>query len=237
MQNHFEAASSKTARGALLRRYGYGVPDLGRALKSTRNDLTLIIEDELQPFCLENSRVKTKEMKFHKLPWPSENLKILGEAKIELKITLSYFIEPNPGERGWAYRHRYPSHGLRFKVKDSLETDNDFRRRINEAVREEEEDRRSSSHSDDNNWFLGPNTRDGGSLHSDIWYGTAAELAPKDAIAVYPVGGWWKEKKYLDRYDQMAPYSMIVSIRVPEVEVDIYTPVYNLVSTSVAVET
>lgn len=237
MQNHFEAASSKTARGALLRRYGYGVPDLERALKSTRNDLTLIIEDELQPFCLENSRLKTKEMKFHKLPWPSEKLEILGEAKIELKITLSYFIEPNPGERGWAYRHRYPSHGLRFKVKDSLETDNDFRWRINQAVREEEEDRRSSRGSDDNNWFLGPNTRDGGSIHSDIWHSTAVELAQKDAIAVYPVGGWWKEKKYLDRYDQMAPYSMIVSIRVPEVEVDIYTPVYNLVTTSVAVET
>ncbi len=237
MQNHFEAASSKTARGALLRRYGYGVPDLGRALKSTRNDLTLIIEDELQPFCLENRRVKTKEMKFHKLPWPSEKLEILGEAKIELKITLSYFIEPNPGERGWAYRHRYPSHGLRFKVKDSLETEDDFRWRINQAVREEEEDKRISSRSDDHNWFLGPNTRDGGSIHSDIWHGTAVELAQKDAIAVYPVGGWWKEKKYLDRYDRMAPYSMIVSIRVPEVEVDIYTPVYNLVSTSVAVET
>lgn len=35
---------------ALLRRYGYGVPDLGRALRSARNDLTLLVEDELQPF-------------------------------------------------------------------------------------------------------------------------------------------------------------------------------------------
>jgi hypothetical protein len=70
------------------------------------------------------------------------------------------------------------------QVKDSLETDNDFRWRINEAVREEEEDRRSSSRSDDNNWFLGPNTRDGGSIHSDIWHGTAVELAQKDAVAI-----------------------------------------------------
>src|SRR5262249_17067484 len=35
---------------ALVRRYGYGVPDLNRALLSTRNDLTLMVEDELQPF-------------------------------------------------------------------------------------------------------------------------------------------------------------------------------------------
>ena len=148
-----------------------------------------------------------------------------------------YFIEPNPGERGWAYRHRYPSHGLRFKVKDSLETEDDFKWRINQALREEEQDRRSSSGSDDNNWFLGPNTRDGGSIHCDIWHGNAVELAQKDAIAVYPVGGWWKEKKYLDRYDNMAFYSLIISIRVPGVEVDIYTPVSNLVSTSIASET
>ncbi|MGY2990287.1 hypothetical protein ACVI1K_007634 [Bradyrhizobium sp. USDA 4508] len=35
---------------ALVRRYGYGVPDIGRALLSTVNDLTLIVEDQLQPF-------------------------------------------------------------------------------------------------------------------------------------------------------------------------------------------
>ena len=237
MQNHFKVASSKTARRTLLRRYGYGVPDLRRALQSASNDLTLIIEDELQPFYLEANLVKTKEMKLHKLPWPSEELEKLGEEKVELKITLSYFIEPNPGERGWAYRHRYASHGLRFKVKGSLETDDDFKWRINQATREEEEGRTISPMSDENNWFLGPNTRDSGSIHSDIWHGNAVELAQKDAIAVYPVGGWWKEKKYLNRWNQIALYSLIISIRVPEVEADIYTPVSNIVSTSIAIDT
>jgi Subtilase family len=41
---------AKTQIQSLVRRYGYGVPDLGRALLSTRNDLTLIVEDELRPF-------------------------------------------------------------------------------------------------------------------------------------------------------------------------------------------
>ncbi|QIZ71674.1 S8 family peptidase [Oxynema aestuarii] len=236
MQKHFNGASSKTSRCNLVRRYGYGVPDLGRALQSAKNDLTLIIEDEIQPFYLEVNSVKLKEMKLHQLPWPQEKLEELGEANVELKITLSYFIEPNPGERGWAYRHRYASHGLRFQVKGSLESDRDFRWRINQAVREEEEDNPVSNHSDNEKWFLGPKARDVGSIHSDVWYGTAVELAQKDAIAVYPVGGWWKEKKYLDRYEAISSYSLIVSIRVPEVDVDIYTPVYNLVSTVVPID-
>ena len=237
MRTHFVSAFSKTARRKLMRRYGYGVPDLGRALQSASNDLTLIAEDELQPFRLDRlgGKVKTKDMNLHKLPWPSEELERLGEANVELKITLSYFVQPNPGERGWAYRHRYASHGLRFKVKGSLETDDDFKWRINEAVREEEQKRTTSA--SEESWFLGPKTRDCGSIHCDIWKGTAVELSQKDAIAVYPVGGWWKEKKYLERYNQVSHYTLIVSIRVLGIDVDIYTPVSNLVSTSIAINT
>lgn len=236
MQAHFIATSSKRERGNFLRRYGYGVPDLDRAIKSANNDLTLIIEDKIQPFHVQKSQVTMKEMKIHKLPLPKEILEELGEATIELKITLSYFIEPNPGERGWAYRHRYPSHGFRFQVKDSLETDERFRKRINLAAREKEEDLSGNRQSDNNKWFLGPHARDFGSIHSDIWQGTAVELAAKDAIAVYPVGGWWKEKKYLNRYNAIAYYSLLVSIRVPGVEVDIYTPISNLVSLTVPLD-
>jgi hypothetical protein len=50
------------------------------------------------------------------------------------------------------------------------------------------------------------------------------------------VGGWWKEKKYLERYNEVSHYSLIVSIRVPGVDVDIYTPVANLVSISVPMD-
>lgn len=230
---HFNGAPNKTAKRALVRRYGYGVPDLDRALRSARNNLTLIAEDELQPFYLDGS-VKTKDMALHSLPWPSEQLEQLGEAEVKLRVTLSYFIEPNPGERGWAYKHRYASHGLRFEVKRSLESIDDFKWRINKAVRDEEEDRRISDSSEEEKWFLGPNTRNNGSLHSDIWEGTAAELSQKDAITVYPIGGWWKEKRYLQRYERSIHYSLIISISVPEVEVDIYTPVANQVGITVA---
>lgn len=232
MRAHFDSASNKTAKRALVRRYGYGVPDLDRALRSARNNLTLIAEDVLQPFYF-NGTVKTKDMALHSLPWPSEQLEQLGGADVKLKVTLSYFIEPNPGERGWAYKHRYASHGLRFEVKRSLESIDEFKWRINKAVREEEEERRNSDSSEEEKWFLGPNTRNNGSLHSDIWEGTAADLSQKDAIAVYPIGGWWKEKRYLQRYEQSVHYSLIISISVPEVEVDIYTPVANQVGITI----
>ncbi|TIV62560.1 MAG: hypothetical protein E5V89_33120, partial [Mesorhizobium sp.] len=125
---------------ALVRRYGYGVPDLGRALLSTVNDLTLIVEDELQPFQREGgAAAKTRDMKLHRLPWPKEQLAALGAAQVELRVTLSYFIEPNPDERGWTRRHRYASHGLRFRVKSATETVDEFRARINQAARDEEE--------------------------------------------------------------------------------------------------
>ncbi|MDJ0729265.1 MAG: S8 family peptidase [Crocosphaera sp.] len=230
MKEYFTSASSQKQKAYIIRRYGYGVPDLERALRSANNDLTLIIEDQVKPFVKVKSNVKTNDMNFHELPWPTEELEKLGETNVELKVTLSYFIEPNPGERGWTRKHRYASHGLRFEVKRPLETNTQFQKRINKAMREEEETSSNSRQSD--NWFLGANLRNKGSLHSDRWTGTAVDLAERKMIGVFPVGGWWKEKGYLERYDQTVRYSLIITIRVPEIECDIYTPVSNEIEVS-----
>jgi len=210
----------------LLRRYGYGVPNLERALLSSKNDLTMICEDKLQPFHRENSQVKTKEMNLHILPWPTQELENLREAKVEMRVTLSYFIEPNPGERGWENKHSYTSYGLRLAVKRSTETLADFRKRINKQE-QETEGNVTSSGSEDSGWFLGPKTWNrGGSIHSDIWKGTAAELAQKDSIGIYPVSGWWKYNPRWEGWNKIARYALIVSIRVvDEVEADLYTPI------------
>lgn len=237
MKEFFQSVDNKKTKILpFLKRYGYGVPDLNRALRSANNDLTLIIEDDLQPFCLDDkNNIKTRYMKFHGLPWPSEKLEELGEADVELKVTLSYFIEPNPGERGWGRRHQYASHGLRFEVKRPSENDDDFRRRVNKAATDEEEKSSNSNRNDNDNWFLGKRNRDRGSIHSDIWYGSAADLAQRGAIAVYPVGGWWKENKTLERWNESVRYSIVVSIRVPSVDVDIYTPVANLIEVPIPI--
>jgi hypothetical protein len=70
---------NKTQLQALVRRYGYGVPSLSRAILSANNDLTLMIEDDIRPFQREGrASVKTRDMKLHRLPWPREQLLELG---------------------------------------------------------------------------------------------------------------------------------------------------------------
>ncbi|QLE56962.1 S8 family peptidase [Nostoc sp. TCL26-01] len=219
--------SQKEKVSTLLRRYGYGVPSLERALFSSQNDLTMICEDQFQPFHKDGGKgsVKTKEMNLHILPWPTQELENLREAKVEMRVTLSYFIEPNPGERGWQNKHSYASYGLRFAIKRSEETLDSFRQRINKEARETEENI-TSTRSGDSGWFLGIKTWNRGSIHSDIWQGTAAELAQKDSIGIYPVSGWWKYNPKWEGWNKTARYALIVSIRViDEVNVDIYTPI------------
>jgi hypothetical protein len=223
MQSRMEAATTQAQKVAVLRRYGYGVADYTRALLSSINDVTLVAQDRLQPFRRSDAgNIIGHQMNLHRLPWPRAELQALGETEVEVRVTLSYYVEPNPGERGWIRRHRYASHGLRFAMKRSLESLDAFRARINEAVQLEEEDIATDAGPD--NWLIGI-PRNVGSLHSDYWRRTAAELAGRDAIAVYPVTGWWKEKPYLDRYQRDVRYSLMISINATAAEIDIYTPI------------
>ena|SRR5664279_4265062 len=80
-------------------------------------------------------------------------------------------------------------------------------------------------------------SRTSGSLHTDIWGGTAADLAERGFIAVYPVGGWWKEQKKRDHSERGARYALIVSIETPNQDVDIWTPVAQQIGVDVAIST
>lgn len=228
---------SEQQKRIVLRKYGYGVPNYERATLSSLNDLTLIAEETLQPFWRDSAdgKVKSRHMNLHQLPWPQEQLAQLAETEVELRVTLSYFVEPNPGERGWLRRHRYPSHGLRFAVKRPLESVDAFRRRINAAVDAEESGFGAVDPGPDH-WLLG-RIRDAGSVHSDYWRGTAIDLSQRWAIGVYPVGGWWKENPSHQRYGQPVRYCLIVSIRAVNGDVDIYTPVRVQIENAVQIAT
>lgn len=216
----------------LLRCYGYGVPRFQSLLWSAQNELTLIVQETLQPYDRVNKKVKTKDMHIHAVPWPREILQQLGETPVEMRVTLSYFVEPNPARRGWTKKHRYMSHGLRFDVKTPTETLDQFRARINQVARDEELG--NTTRSDAAAWDLGPDLRSLGSVHSDTWEGAAAELAERGYIGVYPVIGWWRERHQLGRWGRMARYSLIVTIKTPETEVDIYNPVATMVQPVIA---
>ena len=219
----------------LLRTYGFGVPDLDRALWSANNALTLIAQDSLVPFREEGSTIKTNQVNFHSLPWPNEILRELGEVEVELRITLSYFIEPNPTHRKYSGKFDYASHGLRFDLIRPTEPFPEFQKRINKIARDE--DPEYATDSDGLDWVIGPITRNHGSIHSDIWKGTAADLAEMHTISVVPVTGWWRMRKCLKKGDSVARYSLIVSIRTQEENVDIYTPVLNIIRPAIEVTT
>lgn len=216
----------------LIRRCGFGKPDLERALWSVANSLTMVVQDNLNPFKRDQGKpVSLNEMNLHRLPWPIEGLLDLSETEVEMRVTLSYFIEPNPSTRGVRSRYRYESHGLRFDIKRPTETVDEFRRRVNQIAREETND--SSVSSEDQGWLIGPNGRHKGSLHGDIWQGSAADLAERGCIAVYPTTGWWKTRQALEQYDREARYSLVVSIKAPEIDIDLYTEVVNKVPVAI----
>ena len=231
MKQRFDAAATRTQRIALQRRYGMGVPDLTRATRSATDALTLLVQDVLHPF---DGKGRTREMHLHELPWPRDVLGTLGAFEVRMRVTLSYFIEPNPGRRGWARRYSYPSHGIRFDVRRPTETTDEFRKRINKRALSEDE-RRPSSESDASAWLFGPEARASGSLHTDIWHGTAADLAERGVVAIYPVSGWWKERKDRDHSERGARYALIVSIETPGQDVDVWTPVAQEVGIEVEI--
>ena len=218
----------------LIRRCGFGVPEISRALWSVTNSLTMVVQESLLPFKKELGKPPvSRDMHIHHLPWPQDVLQDLGETQVDMRVTLSYFIEPNPSRRGRS-RYRYESHGLRFDVKRPTETIDQFRSRINAAARDEETGLQDRG--DDPMWLIGKQGRHRGSLHGDIWRGSAVELASRGCIAVYPTMGWWKTRPSLQRFDQAARYSLVVSIKGPETDVDLYTEVANRIAGTVLVE-
>lgn len=220
MEHHIKAAKTKRQLEAVLRRYGFGVPSLDRALRSANDALTLIVQATLHPF--RDGRMN--EMHLHDLPWPEQVLRDLGETRVRLRVTLSYFVEPNPSRRGWKGRYRYASHLLRFDIKTQYETRDMFRKKINKKALTEGE-AKPHTPSDADEWLLGETLRNKGSIHHDIWEGTAADLAERGVIAVYPVSGWWKDQPRGDRSDFGVRYALVVSIEVDAENVDIWTPV------------
>lgn len=217
----------------LLRTCGYGIPDLERAVSCKNNYVNMIIEEELQPFDYDN-RVVTNELHIHKLPWPKEVLESLGDEEVELRVTLSYYIEPSPGHIGWKDKYTYQSCGMRFELKNSMESLDDFKKRINKIARDKDPNWHNES-GNSTSWYLGTNNRNVGSIHSDFMCVPAVDLSNANDIAVYPVGGWWKNRKRLKRYYDKIRYSLIISLSTKETKVDFYTPIVTEIQNPVAV--
>jgi hypothetical protein len=233
LENRSISRLSSEEKSSLLARVGYGIPNLNKAKYSAENSLSIIAERTLKPFKFEESRVKTNIFHLFDLPWPTDILSDLAELDVKLIVTLSYFIEPNPGNKRYASDQSYKSHGLRFKMIDKNESKTAFQARVSKAIKEEQDDYIAEG---SENWILGSQVRDKGSIHKDIWVGSAADLALRNKIAIYPVGGWWKNRKKLNRYDSSVRYSLIISIETNETDIDIYNNVLNQITVSIPID-
>ncbi|WJV27738.1 S8 family peptidase [Pseudomonas chlororaphis] len=236
MIQDFRPDETKGSYERLVRTCGFGVPSIERAMWSASNSLTLIVEDDLQPYKKQGKNPPSaQDMNLHLLPWPTEYLLHLGNTEVEMRVTLSYFIEPNPGvmERGITGRYRYESHGLRFDVSRPGEDKAQFRYRVNKTAREEEDADYQGTVADPG-WLIG-DARHHGSLHSDVWQGTAANLASLGMIAVSPASGWWKTITKQGKYHNRARYSLVISIKTPQMDVDLYAAVQNVIAAETAI--
>lgn len=209
---------------------GYGVPDLAFARDCARDRATVIVEDEIPNALKEEvpkkkppKRASTKltepklvrKMKVFRLPVPDDIAGHTG-TDVELRVTLSYFPEPNKF-------HRKVYHGLDLKwdMQGPQESEGEFWQRINELMRpmDDEGKRRKTSDTKSFPWKIGPQKRSRGTVQSDRWEGRAVYLAEPKLIAVYPVLGWWEQRKQLRECSMR--FSLIVSITGP----NIYSPI------------
>lgn len=218
MLEHFEEAqmnglSEISARRLLLSRFGWGVPNEERLFHSAANALTLICEDTIVPFKQKEaeSALRLKEMKYFQLPWPVRALETLGGTIVEMRCTLSFFIEPDPQASARDRLESYPSHRLKFDVRRFGESHDQTKTRSNRLADEPE----SRASSEDTNWMLGLYARQRGSLHQDDWKGAAYELAERNGICVAPIRGWWGDSKTFGKADRTVRFSLVVSIRTP----------------------
>jgi hypothetical protein len=123
-------AKSKADLQQIIREVGYGVPNVERAIMSARNDVTLIAQAEIQPFSNGDGKGGVfNELHFYSLHWPKTALEQLESEIVVMKVTLSYFIEPNLTGRAATRPDTYRSFGLRFSIKKRRATEKDFRSR------------------------------------------------------------------------------------------------------------
>jgi len=228
-------AASKRDRYELIRRFGYGVPDYERATASASHHLALFAQAEIQPFRLDGTR-KFNECHYYTLPIPRGMLEDLINEIVELKITLSYFIDPNPGLSANIDPARYQSHGLRFDLRRKGEAMDVFKQRVNASERDDPRVP-PRAEPDDARWMFGAQSISCGSLHCDTWTGPAIELAGRDLLCIKPVVGWARERASREICNKVRRYGLIVSLKARNQEIDLYTPISIAVEPLVEVAT
>ncbi|MBK6672982.1 MAG: hypothetical protein IPG49_05640 [Proteobacteria bacterium] len=147
----------------------------------------------------------------YRLPLP-EDLLTGEDPDVELRVTLSYFTEPNKFGR-----RTYHGLDLKWDMQGPQESNDAFIQRVNALQRPKnvEGKRVKVEKSKSFDWDVGINQRSRGTVQSDRWHGKMSALVGDKLIAIVPVLGWWDQRKALRT--QKMNFSLIVSVFGPGV--------------------
>lgn len=205
---------------------GYGVPNERLAAECAQGVATIVVEDSMPNAVIEEEpkkkppkRATTKttepkvrrKVKLYKLPIP-ESLLTDADPDVELRVTLSYFTEPNKFGR-----RTYHGLDLKWDMQGPQESDDAFIQRINVLKRamDAKGKRVKPAKTKSFDWDIGIQARSRGTVQSDRWRGKMSALVGDKLIAIVPVLGWWEQRKAL-RTQEMK-FSLVVSVFGPGV--------------------
>jgi hypothetical protein len=196
----------------------------------------MLAQCELSPFRVEKAAVVYNQMHLHSLPWPRDVLTANPFERVRLRVTLSYFVEPNPGNRGYTTTFRYPGCQLRFRVSSPGQSEADLEAQVSKLAAAEMRDTKSQEYvrGSTEGWIIGQQAHRG-SLHSDIWDGSAANLLSMQHVAVFPMTGWLRTRPSQGRANARIKYALIVIIEAQNPSLDIYTEIANQIYLPIAV--
>lgn len=205
---------------------GYGVPNERLASECAQGVATIVVEDSMPNAVVEEALKKTppkkattkateskrrRKVKLYRLPLPES---LLGDADpdVELRVTLSYFTEPNKFGR-----RTYHGLDLKWDMQGPQESEDSFLQRINVLKRPLNADgkRVKGASTSSFDWDIGIQLRSRGTVQSDRWRGRMSALVGDKLIAIVPVLGWWDQRKLL-RTQEMS-FSLVVSVFGPGV--------------------
>ncbi|GAA5149895.1 S8 family peptidase [Pseudonocardia eucalypti] len=200
-----------------LRAVGYGVPNLQTASSADSNRPVFIYEGRLAP--------GARQAQMLRIPLPDQVLNDHPETRVQLAITLTYFVEPTDILLG----RRYAGGRLKWEVQGPAETEEQLRRRINAlAAGSTSDNDRSSGYG----WTVGQQLRGRGTLQHDYVELTASELAGDRLLAIYPILGWWEDRDTTK--DLAIPFAVVVSVDFGSEDIDLYAAIEA--STPVVIE-
>jgi subtilisin family serine protease len=205
---------------------GYGIPNERLASECAQGVATIVVEDSMPNTVIEDEPKKTppkratskttesrarRKVKLYRLPIP-ESLLTGADFDVELRVTLSYFAEPNKFGR-----RIYHGLDLKWDMQGPQESEDAFIQRINVLKRaiDNEGKRVKPAKTKSFDWGIGIQARSRGTVQSDRWRGKMSALVGDKLIAIVPVLGWWEQRKALKM--QEMKFSLIVSVFGPGV--------------------